>query len=225
LSKKAGNTKGSRPNEDPPGWDHVLKVDREELNPKKKQWGPAYWVRMHLLSELLHGPGAAWNLVPARKTDNSAMLAGPEIDAKERIAKKEVLYYDVKVSFHTGEILQDFPKSVNVIYGSMKYENKAWVRAGQIDKLPLSPDPPPLDAGGPVPLHTVGRDTLSDTFHFPRMVAEHVAAESKAGPYGTPTTFLARMKARYLMVSPSVNFEFLYWPTVQGLMKKGNLQF
>ena len=182
LTKKAGNTSGSGPFEDPPGWQHVVKIDHELLNPKTAQWGPAYWVRMHLLSELLHGPGAAWNLVPARKTDNSAMLGGPETDAKERIAKDEVLYYQVKLDFHSGKIVEDFPSSVNVVYGSLKQEkNKTWVRAAQIGTLPLSPSPPPLDASAPIPIHTKGREALIDNYDFPPELARNIAAESKNG--------------------------------------------
>jgi hypothetical protein len=226
LTKKPGNTKGSRPFQDPPGWSHVGQIDRVKLNPKTEQWGPAYWVRMHLLSEKLHGPGAAWNLVPARKTANTAMLLGPEKDAKTRIANNEVLYYHVQVHFYSdrGPIEKDFPREVNVEWGSMKSVNGVWEKAEKIKSPPLTLDPPSLEIGAPIPISTLGRPGLM-TRSFPYELARQIAEESKSGPYADEHNFLSRMNARYAKLARYVDFEAEYWRQVQVLMAFNNLTF
>jgi hypothetical protein len=128
------------------------------------------------------------------------------------------------VAFYTGEVLDDFPKSVNVVWGSMKQTNGTWTRAGQLGSLPLSPAPPPLDPKAPIPIGTRGRDALIK-LGFPVSVAESIAAESKSGPFGDAGAFLSRMKARYGSFSRPVDFEALYWGQVQSLMASNNLTF
>jgi hypothetical protein len=220
LSKKPGNTAGTDPTEDPPGWEHVRKIDRVLLNPETDQYGPRYWRRMHLLSEKLHGPGEAWNLVPAVEKFNSAMKTGPEADAKKRIAEDEVLYYDVRVDFHSGAILEDFPSRVEVEYGSMRHGEQAWERAARIGGLPLTIPPPPTKSGKQS-LNTFGRDALID-MGLPRGLAESVANEQ---PYQSQGDFRAKMKARYGALSRPVDFNTEYWPTMQNFMKAHNLTF
>jgi hypothetical protein len=135
LTKLKGNTKGGRPNEedDIPGWKHVLEIDYGDIGNGRK--GPRYWVKMHLLSQELHGPGEPWNLVPGRKTDNKLMELKPENDAKKRIDNDEVLYYEVRVTYHTGEsdIVKDFPATIDVKWGSMKKDGKSFVRDKELD--------------------------------------------------------------------------------------------
>ncbi len=70
LTNLSGNTSGSEPSEDPPGWAHVRSFDLgvDRLGTVRIM----NWVRFHLLHNLsMHGPGVAWNLVPADGTDNS----------------------------------------------------------------------------------------------------------------------------------------------------------
>lgn len=218
LTKREGNTKGSAPRGTLPGWKHVLDVDREELNPKKGLWGPAYWVAMHLLSEKLHGPGDPWNTVPAPKTANSAMERGPEDDAKKRISNDEVLYYDVSVGFHSGEILEDFPKTVDVVYGSMRYKDAEWVRGNKIGDLPLTIDPPPLEKGAAVPINSLGRKGLIDR-GLDFQVAYNIGQEKKAnGMFKDEKDFTDRMTKFYNGLSRPVDFMTLYWPGVKALI-------
>jgi hypothetical protein len=220
LSKKPGNTAGSPPSEDPPGWDHVTKIDRELLNPKTDQYGPRFWRRMHLLSDKLHGPGEAWNLVPAVEKDNSAMKSGPEADAKKRIADDEVLYYKVDVQFHRGDVLENFPSSVLVDYGAMRFQDGKWVEADRIGGLPLRPSPPPLKGAG-LNINSLGRDALM-SLGLAFGLAEAVAAE---GPYADAAELRSKLKVRYENLSRPVDFNQLYWPTLRDFIKNNNITF
>ena len=65
LSSVAGNTTGSKTgSSDPPGW---LTVENGGIT------SPSSYVRMHLLYHMLHGPGVAWNLVPAPQSSTSGL--------------------------------------------------------------------------------------------------------------------------------------------------------
>jgi hypothetical protein len=177
---------------------------------------------MHLLSDKLHGPGEAWNLVPAVEKDNSAMKGGPEADAKKRIADDEVLYYRVKVpSFHTGKILEDFPSLVTVDYGSMRFADGKWVEAERIDGLTLRPAAPPLKAGGKISINTLGRDALVKK-GLPFRLAEAVAAEA---PYVDPAELRSKMKAYYANLDRPVDFNQEYWPTLRSFIADNDLIF
>jgi hypothetical protein len=221
LSKKPGNTAGSPPSEDPPGWEHVTKVDRELLNPKTEQYGPRFWRRMHLLSEKLHGPGEAWNMVPAVEKDNSAMKNGPEVEAKKRIADDEVLYYRVNVGFYSGKVLENFPSSVNVEYGSMRYADGKWLEGDKIGGLPLRPSAPPLKSTSKININTLGRDAM---YKMGLMfgLAESIADEA---PYADQAELRSKMKARYGNLSRPVDFNREYWPTVRAFIRDNDLTF
>ncbi|CUI07382.1 Histone protein [Janthinobacterium sp. CG23_2] len=220
LTKKPGNTIGSSPGEDPPGWDHVGKIDRERLNPKSAQLGPRFWRRMHVLSDQLHGPGEAWNLVPAVEKDNSAMKNGPEAAAKKLIADDEVIYYRVNVSFYSGKIVEDFPSAVTVEYGSMRYESNKWVEGDRLGGLPLRPAQPSLD-GKAVSINTLGRDALFK-MGLPFRLAESIAAEA---PYADAVDLRTKMDARYSNLARPVNFNTEYWSTVKSFISDKGLIF
>jgi hypothetical protein len=71
LTWLEGNFVGSDPgNASPPGWNYAqqLRVHSTDKD----------WVRGHLLSEKLHGPGEDWNLVPIRSGVNTRMETGIE---------------------------------------------------------------------------------------------------------------------------------------------------
>jgi hypothetical protein len=223
LTRNPGNTAGSSPSEDPPGWEHVTKVDRELLNPKTDQYGPRFWRRMHLLSEALHGPGEAWNLVPAVEKHNSAMKTGPERDAKTRIADDEVLYYQVGVNFYSGAVVENFPSNVDVEYGAMRFDdqNKKWTRDAKIGGLSLTPDRPPLKSTSKISINTLGRDALYK-MGLPFGLAESIAAES---PYDDQADLRAKMKARYGNLDRPVDFNQVHWPTVRQFISEHDLTF
>ena len=106
LTKKPGNTIGSEPKEDCPGWDHAQDLNQIQQN----------WHRGHLLSRHLHGPGLKWNLVPLTAKTNSAMANEPEKLAKKKVQEEnKTLYYKTTVTFHEDkEPIKFFPAKVVV---------------------------------------------------------------------------------------------------------------
>jgi phage-related protein len=139
LSYLPGNTKGSPPSQDPPGWAHAA-----ELNALEGSSGE--WVRGHLLNDNLHGPGKADNLVPITKSMNASMESQVEGPAKAALrTKKELLFYDARASFWGGSGKSaDFPKTVKVTWGDAEKSGsgykKGTVRGSK--PFPMSKRPP-----------------------------------------------------------------------------------
>jgi len=121
LTKKAGNTTGSRPTVDPDGWNHIMSITDYDK----------YYVRLHILSEKLHGPGSAtWNLTPGRKTENSNMEGQAETPAHEIKQKNKVLWYESQVTSYRSEAgFTDFAEGINIKYGfKEKDKDGSWKR-------------------------------------------------------------------------------------------------
>jgi hypothetical protein len=142
LTKKG--TGGSRPVQDPIGWEHVEEMDWASLNPKTAQFGPKYWVRGHLLSMWLHGEGVASNLVPLQKTHNGDMERRIERPAWIKTLEDEVLYYEASVDFHSKPVPRGFPSSIRINWGTMRLIDGQWQRAEHLPAYSISPKPPPL---------------------------------------------------------------------------------
>jgi hypothetical protein len=227
LTRLEGKTKGSRPTEDYiPGWNHVLEIDYGDIGNGRQ--GPRSWVKMHLLSQELHGPGEPWNLVPGRKTDNDSMERGPESDAKTRIKNDEVLYYEVSVTYHTGnKIVEDFPATIDVKWGPMKKKGESFVRDKTLEKhWPRKLEKPPLDGATAlvIDLSTAGRKTLYNKLEIPERLARNIADESKsAGPFKNKEDFITRMQAFYAKVN--VDFQKTHWPLIEPLINSGKAVF
>ncbi len=117
LTEREGNTKGSRPtSEDIPGWelvrlfdedDVIIKKDGEAVVDKdgkvKTRRTPINWVKFHLLSQELHGPGDKWNLVPANKSDNGRYEKKMEKQLKELVDDFNILSFSIEVDkYHDG---------------------------------------------------------------------------------------------------------------------------
>jgi len=118
LTYLPGNTVGTPPKQNPPGWAHAVKIDTDPVTHKRL----SLWVRGHLLNENLHGPGESWNLVPISQKVNGEMRDGPEAKAKQAIATKgNVIYYRTSVTFHDGKApVSDFPKKIHVTWGYLE---------------------------------------------------------------------------------------------------------
>ena len=118
LTILSGNTKGSAPETgvDLVGWDLITLFDEDDVIVKKDgqviiedgvpktRRMPINWVRFHLLSEKLHGPGKKWNLVPADKTDNSNYESTIEKKLKNKLNHTNIMYFDVEVTGYHGGI-------------------------------------------------------------------------------------------------------------------------
>ena len=222
LTRLRGNTKGERATyDDIPGWKHITEIDYGRFS--NNRYGPVNWVKMHLLSEKLHGPGEPWNLVPGRKSDNASMEQGPESDAKKRIDRSEVLYYEVSVTYHTGEIVKDFPATINVKWGSMKEQGESFVRDKQLGHWTKNLEEPPLDGATAlvIDLSTAGEINLKK-LGLPIRLARNIAEESKSGPFKDEEDFKTRMEARY---NNKGKFEREYWPLIKPLIGSGKARF
>jgi hypothetical protein len=117
LTYLSGNTKGSGPGADPPGWAHAAKLDT-----KPDGTSASTWVRGHLLNDNLHGPGIAANLVPITKDMNGQMEASVESPAKEAIKEKGKLhFYRAEVTFWGDPApVGDFPRKIEITWGTAK---------------------------------------------------------------------------------------------------------
>lgn len=111
LTQIPGNTTGSAPRERAFGWGYAQKLNRSKDE----------WVRMHLLSHKLHGPGVAWNLAIGPKSANKAMESQIESYAKFWLSKGEVLFYSTEATYYSAE--PGFPEragflqNISVVFG------------------------------------------------------------------------------------------------------------
>lgn len=114
LTYLSGNTKGSSPYQNPPGWSHAVALDT-------KPDGSSYhqWVRGHLLNDNLHGPGTADNLVPITQGMNRKMEAEVESPAKAAIKTKGKLFFyrAVTTFWKMPAPLDVFPQRIVVTWG------------------------------------------------------------------------------------------------------------
>lgn len=172
---------------DPPGWAHAQ--DLNQIND--------IWVRGHIVSEKLGGPGEVWNIVPLLKTVNGKMSAGPEADAKKAIASHKIMYYKAFVDLHSGgALLQDFPKQVTVIWWEKKGNDKI-----NEQKVQFPHPPPPLTAEGVTfNLNEVGRPTLVKQFGLSEVFAKdvlYIRDKYAAGGFRGIEGLMSKMTAYY----------------------------
>jgi hypothetical protein len=121
LTFLPGQFKGSRPTEDPPGWDKAVKLDTIPGSKPGEIKRASTWVRGHLLNDNLHGPGIAKNLVPITQTMNGEMERSVESPAKTAIKQKGSLhFYSAAVTFWPDTEINDLPKQIDVTFGAAK---------------------------------------------------------------------------------------------------------
>ncbi|SHE51896.1 eCIS core domain-containing protein [Pedobacter caeni] len=141
LTKESGNTKGSRPSVDPDGWTtHIMTI---------ANYAKTY-VRLHLLSEKLHGPGnETWNLTPGAKSENGLMEKHAEKSAKEITKKNTVMWYESEVtSYRSQKELSDFAEGIRVSYGFQEQdEDGTWKRINQASYSNIFPVTEPVGKG------------------------------------------------------------------------------
>lgn len=152
LTYLSGNTKGSGPGQNPPGWDHAVKLDTKPDGTSYSQW-----VRGHLLNDNLHGPGTANNLVPITQKMNRDMESQAESPVKAAIKTKGKLYfYKSVVTFWGGSPpVSDFPQKIVVTWGEAERlpTDKTKFKEGTVKgTVPISmPTAPPATATAFVP--------------------------------------------------------------------------
>jgi len=111
LTWIAGNTVGSKPNEDPVGWNDYIDTD--------------IYIRGHLLNDNIHGPGLKWNLVPITRVMNGKMEREAERAGKEVLKNKSlIMYYEGIIDQYYGDANNPndiyFPKQITIKFGEQK---------------------------------------------------------------------------------------------------------
>lgn len=132
------------------------------------------WVRGHLLSENLHGPGVKWNLTPINQKANSDMegqekLMKPKIKSNKTESKNNqgnYFYYITNVTYgrpeqDDDEHIHHIPQLVTIEQGTLKKvgNNFEYLKKGSPVPIPVGV---PNVKGGAVILNSVGRDTIMD---------------------------------------------------------------
>jgi hypothetical protein len=152
LTYLPGNEVGSAPFEDPPGWKGYAQDSSEQ------------WVRGHLLSEHLHGPGRKWNLVPVIQATNSGMRT---VEAKVMPLIKQqgkLYYYSATAHYEDRGTTPDekaIPSSISITWGELSKVGQpgdASAKKSTIDEGPFTQDLP--NFGGPPNLNTAGAEIM-----------------------------------------------------------------
>jgi hypothetical protein len=155
LTYLPGNDVGGPPSQNPPGWRGYAQDSSEQ------------WVRGHLLSERLHGPGLNWNLVPLIQTVNSNMET-VEATVEPLISQQGKLhYYIVDANYddtnRTTDNEKAIPRSISIQWGELR----AFTTVGNVaDKLsthtagPFDQELP--NFGGPPNLNVTGEEVLTN---------------------------------------------------------------
>ena len=197
LTYLPGNTVGSPPKQDPPGWSHAVNIDTDPATSKRR----FHWVRGHLLNENLHGPGETWNMVPITQKTNSDMKNSVEQAAKKAIATKgNVINYRAEVTFYPGSPpINDFPQQILVTWGKLERiagssPPKFKPEAGTQKSRSFTQDAPPATPGNiQYNINTIGRDVLVEQIGISHRFGLLVTAERKNGNFDNYNSFEQRM--------------------------------
>lgn len=123
-AEKRGEKANKARKDEPIGFRHINKYD---LNADASN----YWVRQHLLTELLGGTADGRNLVPARNRVNQNFKNEVEIPAEQwiRAGKNKFAWYDVKLNYHPGKP-EGFPSFLRTEWGAYypDYVKNEWVK-------------------------------------------------------------------------------------------------
>jgi len=228
-----------RPQASPPGWEQVLAFDDIFENPLNKSWQPRRWVKVHLWSDVLNGPGQKWNLVPGDKRDNKKMERGPEQRAKDALAEGiPALYYETRVTFrdanpYSGDKAVDwtnFPKEFRVTVATARRDGEGrWVKDKDLSGSPFVFDnliepPERTMRSALVDLNTASQRDI-ESLHLPTQLAREIADEDRDNPFDGEQDFFNRMKDRYNRLRRSVDFETKYWPKIKAIIDAGKATF
>lgn len=107
LTRRPGNTVGSPAEDVLPGWTQQVGQQTPGAG------GNLMWRRVHLLGDMLHGPGNnPQNLVPGSAMTNQQLRNGPEKAALDAIVAGDTLRYEVTATPHATKPF--FPGSMHV---------------------------------------------------------------------------------------------------------------
>ena len=171
LTYLPGEFIGSSPKDDPPGWVGYAQDATDK------------WVRGHLLSEHLHGPGKDWNLTPISQTVNSQM-ASVESDMIPKIKDQgKIFFYITDVTYDNSRMgdEKNIPTEISIESGELKrvegQENSFERKDTSTSTEPFTVGLPNL--GGPPNLNTVGDRTLINKGVPDRLAVDIMSCKNK----------------------------------------------
>lgn len=173
LTYLPGEFIGSKPNEDPEGW----------LGYAQKS--TSKWVRGHLLSMHLHGPGLRWNLTPITQSANTRM-ASLESKMKKKIKNKKnqtkQYYYITEVTYDNTrkDNSVNIPININIVAGELERngETNEFLKGPEIETLPITMNSLPNLGGIPI-LNDMGSPTLKGLIRDDGYARDIVACKNK----------------------------------------------
>lgn len=152
LTYLPGEHVGSSPSDDPPGWKNYAQDSSDK------------WVRGHLLSEHLHGPGKKWNLTPIPQTVNSNMEKQAETPMRGKIKKQGKFYhYKTTVTYddsRTDKNEKAIPTHIDVEFGEITRKEDGTFNDGTYVTKPFPINDLPRMGGNP-DLNTAGQQTMT----------------------------------------------------------------
>ncbi|QNE74112.1 DUF4157 domain-containing protein [Streptomyces finlayi] len=179
--------------DEPIGFRHINKYD---LNADSSN----FWVRQHLLTELLGGTADGRNLVPARNRVNQNFKNEVEKPAEQwiRSGKNKIAWYDVKVNYHSGEP-RGFPSFLRTEWGAYypDYQKNTWVREKQPrDYNERSDLEMPPGGGDRVYVNYDSAVRMQNMLNIPKGIAEDIedVAEVHSGDIPGMSVLLADLK-------------------------------
>ncbi|MBG6132802.1 hypothetical protein IWQ47_004368 [Aquimarina sp. EL_43] len=150
LTHLPGDFIGSSPKQNPPGWT----AHAQDASDK--------WVRGHLLSEHLHGPGLNWNLTPISQSVNSGM-EGVESAMIPRIKEQDkFFFYITNVTYDDSRTDENvnIPTDISIESGELEREegkDDSFIKK-DTNTVPFTVGIPTMS--GPPNLNSIGRPTM-----------------------------------------------------------------
>ncbi len=244
LTIHPGNTVGSEPATDPPGWDDVRRFDYEiSDNEQPARRRPRFWRKIHLLNKDFHGPGEVWNLAPGHEKDNSWMRDNPEAHARARLHQpNSVLFYESAATYFSAAdsdtavpveervTITNFVSRIRIAWGTAKWDaaKKEWLKDQKIEDDDHIMVKPPLTLQEPhkIDIKRASRGELLG-LGLRRGLVNNIMVEEKISPFKGRADFLSRMETRYsndhrnerdrrsFLTDPD------FWPAIEGVIAKG----
>jgi hypothetical protein len=151
LTRVAGNTRGQTPirSQTPPGWNLI---DSDLRN-------SGAWVRAHLLSHRLHGPGKRDNLFPGTRQMNLNYMENQVEGPLKRMVWDEgkVMYYHVSLGYGNTGTFVDIPTDVHLEYADYDPETR---RKSNNKRFDFTQNPPTATAA--TSINSGSRGTLNE---------------------------------------------------------------
>ena len=151
LTRVPGNTRGQTPirSQTPPGWNLI---DSDLRN-------TGAWVRAHLLSHRLHGPGKRDNLFPGTRQMNLNYMESQVEGPLKRLVWDEgkVMYYHVSLGYGNTGTFVDIPTDVHLEYADYDPESR---QKSNYKRFDFTQNPPTATAA--TSLNSGSRGTLNE---------------------------------------------------------------